>query len=109
MARLKISISLENFKILKFFKIWALREAMTMTKIRSRIGHAILFTIFVHDFGAAFPPLPPKQQSDGFESVLKEPQTELRTLSQNCEQTLPKLRTNPKDPPVLFLVRSPIP
>ena len=35
---------------------------------------------------------PPNQQSDGFslEVVLKAPQTELRTLSQNCEhlQTL---------------------
>ena len=28
MARLKISISLENFKILNFFKIWALRESI---------------------------------------------------------------------------------
>ena len=27
-ARLKISISLENFKILKFFKIWALRDKL---------------------------------------------------------------------------------
>ena len=29
MARLKISISLENFKILNFFKIWALRVIFT--------------------------------------------------------------------------------
>ena len=41
-------------------------------------------------------PPPPNQQSDGFplEFLLKGPQTELRTLSQNCEQTLQKLRTN---------------
>ena len=40
-------------------------------------------------------PLPPNQKSDGFplEFLLKGPQTELRALSQNCEQTLPKLRT----------------
>ena len=39
----------------------------------------------------------PKQRSDGFplEFLLKGPQAELRTstLSQNCEQTLQKLRT----------------
>ena len=49
----------------------------------------ILFTIFV--------PLnpPPNQQNDGFplQFLLQGPQTELRTLSQNCEQTLQKLRT----------------
>ena len=41
-------------------------------------------------------PPPPNQQSDGFpqEFVLKGPQTELRTLNQNCEQILLKLRTN---------------
>ena len=40
------------------------------------------------------PPPPPNQQSDGFplEFLLEGPQTELRTLSQNCEQTLLKLR-----------------
>ena len=39
---------------------------------------------------------PPNQQNDGFplEFLLKGPQTELRTLSQNCEQALQKLRTN---------------
>ena len=39
---------------------------------------------------------PPNQQGHGFplEFLLKAPQAELRTLSQNCEQTLPKLRTN---------------
>ena len=45
-----------------------------------------------------FVPLNPphNQQIDGFplEFLFKEPQTELRTLSQNCEQTLQKLRTN---------------
>ena len=41
------------------------------------------------------PPPRPNQQSDGFalEFLLKDPQTELRTISQNCEQTLQKLRT----------------
>ena len=41
-------------------------------------------------------PPPPNQQIDGFplEFLLKGHQTELRTLSQNCEQTLQKLRTN---------------
>ena len=33
MARLKISISLENFKILKFFKIWALRVTRTLVNV----------------------------------------------------------------------------
>ena len=51
--------------------------------------------IFVHNFCAYEPP-PPNQQNDGFplDFLLKEPQTALRTLSQNCEQTLQKLRTN---------------
>ena len=46
----------------------------------------VLFTIFV--------PLnpPPLPTSKVLEFLLKGPQTELRTLSQNCEQTLPKLR-----------------
>ena len=50
--------------------------------------------IFVHNFGAPQPP-PPNQQNDGFplEFLLKGPQTKLRTLSQNCEQSLQKLRT----------------
>ena len=50
-----------------------------------------LFTIFV-----PLAPPPPNQQNDGlpFEFLSKGPQTELRTLSQNCEQTLQKLRTN---------------
>ena len=41
-------------------------------------------------------PPPPNQRNEGFplESLLEGPQTELRTLSQNCEQTLQKLRTN---------------
>ena len=51
------------------------------------------------NFCSQFAPLnhpPPNQQNDGFplEFLLKGPQTELRTLSQNCEQTLQKLRTN---------------
>ena len=53
--------------------------------------------MFVHNiFAPIKPPPPPNQQNDGFplEFLLKGPQTELRTLSQNCEQTLQKLRTN---------------
>ena len=51
-----------------------------------------LFTILVT---LNLPPLP-KQRSDGFplEFLLKGPQTELRTLRQNCEQNLQKLRAN---------------
>ena len=55
------------------------------------IGNASLFTKFLFTI---FVPLtlPPNQQSDGFtlEFLLEGPQTELRTLSQNYEQTLPK-------------------
>ena len=41
-------------------------------------------------------PPPPNQQNARFplDFLLKGPQTELRTLNQNCEQTLQKLRTN---------------
>ena len=49
--------------------------------------------MFVHNFCAPWPP-PPNQQIAGFPLVFlfKGPQTELRTFSQNCEQTLQKLR-----------------
>ena len=59
------------------------------------LGNARLFTKFLFNFRALAPP-PPKTRSDGFrlEFLLEGPQTELRTLSQNCEQTLQKLRTN---------------
>ena len=52
--------------------------------------------MFVHNFCALLTPPPPNQQDEGFplEFLLERPQTELRTLSQNCEQTLQKLRTN---------------
>ena len=52
--------------------------------------------IFCSQFLCPLTPPPPNQQNDGFplEFLLKGPQTELRTLSQNCEQTLQKLRTN---------------
>ena len=52
----------------------------------------ILFTIFV----PINPPPLPNQENEGFplEFLLEGPQTELRTLSQNCEQTLQNLRTN---------------
>ena len=60
------------------------------------VGNASLFTKVLFTIFVPLNPPPPKQQSEGFplEFLLKEPQTELRTLSQNCEQTLQKLRTN---------------
>ena len=61
-------------------------------RIRQRqFVHKFLFTIFV-----PLDPPPPNQQNEGFplEFLLKEPQTKLRTLSQNCEQNLRNLRTN---------------
>ena len=61
-----------------------------------KIGNASLFTKFLFTIFVALDPPPPNQQNDGFplEFLLKGPQTELRTLSQNCEQTVQKLRTN---------------
>ena len=55
-----------------------------------------MFTKFLFTIFAPLNPPPPNQQNDGFplEFLLKGPQTELRTLSKNCEQTLQKLRTN---------------
>ena len=60
------------------------------------LGNASLFTKFVFTISVPLNPLPPIQQSDGFplEFLLKGPQAELRTLSQNCEQTVLKLQTN---------------
>ena len=60
------------------------------------LGNASFFTKFLFTIFAPFTTPPPNQQSEGFplEFLLKGPQTELRTLSQNCEQTLQKLRTN---------------
>ena len=62
-----------------------------MVRVRKR---QFVHKSFVHNFCAPYsPPPPPNQQNDGFplELLLKGPQTELRTLSQNCEQTLQKL------------------
>ena len=60
------------------------------------LGNASLFTKFL--FTILVPVNPPPSNSEVMDLVLKlykkAPQTELRTLSQNCEQTLPKLRTN---------------
>ena len=53
--------------------------------------------IFVHIiFVPLDPPPPPNQQNEGFplEFLLEGPQTELRTLSQNCEETLQKSGVN---------------
>ena len=60
------------------------------------LGNASLFTKFLFTIFAPLNPPPPNRQNDGFslEFLLKEPQTELRTLSQDCEQTLQKLWTN---------------
>ena len=76
-----------------------LKSASQSRKNRSEhlyLGNAslfikILFTIFV-----PMNPPPPNQQNEGFplEFLSEGPQTELRTLGQNCEQTLQKLRTN---------------
>ena len=69
-------------------------EALAITAV---FGNASLFTIFLFTiFATLKPPPPPNQRSDEFplELKLKVPQTELRTLGQNCEQTLPKFRTN---------------
>ena len=51
--------------------------------------------ICVHNFCAPCPP-PPNQQSGGIplDFLLKGPQAELRTLSQNCEQNPPKFANN---------------
>ena len=51
---------------------------------------------FVHKMSVPLNPSPRNQQSEGFplQFPFKVPRTELRTLSQNCEQTLQKLRTN---------------
>ena len=50
---------------------------------------------FCSQFLCSLTPPPPNQQNEGFplEFLLEGPQTELRTLSQNCEQTSQKLRT----------------
>ena len=60
------------------------------------LGNASLFTKFLFTIFVPLDPPPPNQQNEGFplEFLLKGPQTKLRTLSQNCEQTLQKLRTN---------------
>ena len=69
-----------------------LEDLMLHNDSKRQVAHKILFTIMVP---LDTPPL--NQQSDGFslESAFKKgPHTELPTLSQNCKQTLPKLRTN---------------
>ena len=65
-------------------------------RIFLKLGNASLFTKCLFTIFAPLNPPPPNQQSDGFplELLLKGPQIELRTLSQNCEQTLQRLRTN---------------
>ena len=62
----------------------------------SLVGNASLFMNFLFAIFVPLNPPPPNQQNDAIplDFLSKEPQTELRTLSQNCEQTLQKLRTN---------------
>ena len=64
--------------------------------ILASLGNASLFTKCLFTIFVPLDPPPPNQQSDGFplDFLSKGPQTELRTLSQNCEQTLQKLQTN---------------
>ena len=63
---------------------------------RTKIGNANSFTKILFTTFVPINPPPPNQENEGFplEFLLKEPQTELRTLSQNCEQTLHELRTD---------------
>ena len=61
--------------------------------VMSLFGNARLFTKFLFTILCPLAPPPPNQQNDGF-PLEEGPQTELRTLSQSCEQTLQKLRTN---------------
>ena len=63
---------------------------------RTLLGNASLFTKRLFIIFVPLNPPPPNQQNDEFplDFLLKGPQTKLRTLSQNCEQTLQKLRTN---------------
>ena len=65
-------------------------DARRTAQIPSLIGNARLFTEFLFTIFVPRNPPPPNQQNDGFplEFLSKGPQTELRTLSQNCEQTL---------------------
>ena len=76
----------------RFFR----RQAMTNLPILTDVGNASLFTKLLFIIFVPFNPPPPNQRDDGFplEFLLKGPQTELRTLRQNCEQTLQNLRTN---------------
>ena len=63
--------------------------------IDALLGNANLFTKCLFTILVPFtPPLPISKVMDVLlNSYEKTPQTELRTLSQDCEQTLPKLRT----------------
>ena len=73
-----------------------LRQKNRRTSKLAILGNASLFTKNLFTILCPLTPAPPNQQNNGFppDFVLKGPQTELRTLSQNCEQTLQKLRTN---------------
>ena len=63
---------------------------------RGLLGNASLFTKILFTIFVPINPPRPNQQNEAFplEFRLEGSQTELRTLSQNCEQTLQKLRTN---------------
>ena len=71
-------------------------DSFTVEGPPPHLGNASLFTKCLFTIFAPLNPPLSNQQSDGspLEFLLKGPQTELRTLSQNCEQTLAKLRTN---------------
>ena len=59
------------------------------------VGNASLFTkVLFTKFVPLNPPLPTSKVMDFLLILLKGPQAKLRTLSQNCEQTPQKSRTN---------------
>ena len=75
-------------------RIWPIRanqfaEHLQKQTIRKR---RFVRKMLVHNFCAPQPP--PPQPAFPLEFLLEGPQTELQTLSQNCEQTLHKLPTN---------------
>ena len=80
----------------------ALRQLLcqlgSQLRIRRKLGLSPLGTVHETVLGHLLTLNPPPQNSEvmdfPLEFLLKGPQTELRTLSQHCEQTLRKLQTN---------------